>query len=275
MAEEPGSDKKTNGNGNGNGAAAVPPEDEYKLDNDRLRVEVEEARRTPLPWAQTHDPRPDSTYEDDNAWVFTYIDMLTLILTMFVVMLAYAKTDAEEYRELSEAVSREMGKVVQPEAAPVSEEQALAEQLSRTIAQQGLGENVEVLTQAGSIELRLKESILFATAQAELRPEGRAVLDPLVPLLRQDGRAIAVEGHTDNVPIANEVFPSNWELSAARATNVVRHLISQGVAATQLRAIGYADTRPLDDNESVEGRARNRRVSIVISMTAEGAAGAQ
>jgi chemotaxis protein MotB len=273
MAEEPGSDKKTNGDGNG--AAAVPPEDEYKLDNDRLRVELEEARRTPLPWAQTHDPRPDSTYEDDNAWIFTYIDMLTLILTMFVVMLAYAKTDAEEYRELSEAVSREMGHVVQPEAAPVSEEQALAEQLSQTIAQQGLGENVEVLTQAGSIELRLKESILFATAQAELRPEGRAVLDPLVPLLRQDGRAIAVEGHTDNVPIANEVFPSNWELSATRATNVVRHLISQGVAATQLRAIGYADTRPLDDNGTVEGRARNRRVSIVISMTAEGAPVAQ
>lgn len=273
MAEEPGSDKKTNGNGNG--AAGVPPEDEYKLDNDRLRVELEEARRTPLPWAQTHDPRPDSTYEDDNAWVFTYIDMLTLMLTMFVVMLSYAKTDAEEYRELSEAVSREMGKVVQPEAPPVSQEQALAEQLSRTIAQQGLGENVEVLTQAGSIELRLKESILFATAQAELRPEGRAVLDPLVPLLRQDGHAIAVEGHTDNVPIANEVFPSNWELSAARATNVVRHLISQGVVATQLRAIGYADTRPLDDNESVEGRAKNRRVSIVISMTAEGAPVAQ
>lgn len=275
MADEPGS-VKPNGNGNGNGAASAPlPEDEYKLDADRLRVELEEARRTPLPWAQTHDPRPDSSYEDDNAWVFTYIDMLTLILTLFVVMLAYAKTDAEEYRELSEAVSREMGKVVQPEAPPVSQEEALAEQLSRTIAQQGLGENVEVLTQAGSIELRLKESILFATAQAELRPEGRAVLDPLVPLLRQDGRAIAVEGHTDNVPIANEVFPSNWELSAARATNVVRHLISQGVAATQLRAIGYADTRPLDDNGTVEGRARNRRVSIVISMTAEGAPVAQ
>lgn len=251
-----------------NGNGVTTPEDEYKLDADRLRAELEEARRTPLPWAQTHEPRPDSTYEDDNAWVFTYIDMLTLILTMFVVMLAYAKTDSEAYRELSEAVSREMGRVVQPEAAPVSEEQALAEQLSRTIQQQGLGDNVELLTQAGSIELRLKESILFATGRADLRSEGRSLLDQLVPLLRQDGHAIAVEGHTDNVPIATEMFPSNWELSAARATNVVRHLINQGVAARQLRAIGYADTRPLQDNATAAGRAVNRRVSIVISMTA-------
>lgn len=261
---QPGNDSH---NGGSNGGSALP-EDEYTLDADRLRVELEEARRTPLPWAQTHESRPDSTYEDDNAWVFTYIDMLTLILTLFVVMLAYAKTDAEAYRELSEAVSQEMGRVVQPEAAPVSAEQALAEQLSRTILQQGLGENVELLTHAGSIELRLKESILFATGRADLRPEGRGLLDSLVSLLRQDGHAIAVEGHTDNVPIANEMFPSNWELSAARATTVVRHLISQGVTAERLRAIGYADTRPLADNASATGRAENRRVSIVISMTA-------
>ncbi len=257
---------ETPGNNHLNGSSTSLLEDEYRLDTDRLRAELEEARRTPLPWAQTHEARPDSTYEDDNAWVFTYIDMLTLILTLFVVMLAYAKTDAEEYRELSEAVSREMGRVVQPEAQPISEEQALAEQLSQTIVQQGLTDNVELLTHTGSIELRLKDSILFDTGRADLRPEGRHLLDSLVPLLRRDSHAIAVEGHTDNVPIATEMFPSNWELSAARATNVVRHLITQGVAAERLRAIGHADTRPLDDNGSAEGRAKNRRVSLVISM---------
>ncbi len=248
---------------------ATPAADEYALDADRLRAELEEARRTPLPWAQTHEARPDSTYEDDNAWVFTYIDMLTLILTLFVVMLAYAKTDAEQYRELSAAVAQEMGHAAPAAATPPDEEQALAQQLSRTILQQGLGENVELLTHEGSIELRLKESILFATGRADLRPEGRELLDTLVPLLRQDAHAIAVEGHTDNVPIATALFPSNWELSAGRATTVVRHLIGQGVAATQLRAIGYADTRPLDENATEEGRARNRRVSIVISMSPE------
>ncbi|MEW6645784.1 MAG: OmpA family protein [Pseudomonadota bacterium] len=253
-------------NSSGNGAPT--PEDEYHLDADRLRAELEEARRTPLPWAQTHEVRHDSTYEDDSAWVFTYIDMLTLILTLFVLMLAYAKTDSEAYRELSEAVSQEMGHVVQPEAAPVSEDQALAEQFSQTIRQQGLSDNVEVLSHSGSIELRLKESILFATGRADLRPEGRTLLDSLVPLLRQDGHAIAVEGHTDNVPIATEIFPSNWELSAARASNVVRHLIGQGVPGQRLRAIGYADTRPLADNVSAAGRAVNRRVSLVLSLSA-------
>ncbi|GAB4300343.1 MAG: flagellar motor protein MotB [Thiohalomonadaceae bacterium] len=255
-----------NNNSSGNGVPT--PEDAYHLDADRLRAELEEARRTPLPWAQTHEVRHDSTYEDDNAWVFTYIDMLTLILTLFVLMLAYAKTDSEAYRELSEAVSQEMGRVVQPEAAPVSEEQALAEQFGQIIRQQGLSDKVEVLSHTGRIELRLKESILFATGRAELRPEGRTLLDSLVPLLRQDGHAITVEGHTDNVPIATEIFPSNWELSAARASHVVRHLISQGVAAQRLRAIGYADTRPLADNTSAAGRAVNRRVSLVLSLSA-------
>lgn len=255
-------------NDNSSGNGVLTPEDEYHLDADRLRAELGEARRTPLPWAQTHEVRHDSTYEDDNAWVFTYIDMLTLMLTLFVLMLAYAKTDSEAYRELSEAVSQEMGRVVQPEAAPLSEDQALAEQFSQTVRQQGLGDNVEVLTHSGSIELRLKESILFATGRADLRPEGRTLLDSLVPLLRQDGHAIAVEGHTDNVPIATEIFPSNWELSAARASNVVRYLISQGVAAQRLRAIGYADTRPLADNATAAGRAVNRRVSLVLSLAA-------
>lgn len=255
-------------NNNSNGSGMPTPEDEYHLDADRLRAELEEARRTPLPRAQTHEVRPDSTYEDDNAWVFTYIDMLTLILTLFVLMLAYAKTDSEAYRELSVAVSQEMGHVVQPEAAPVDEDQALADQFSETIRQQGLSDSVELLTHTGSIELRLKESILFATGRADLRPGGRGLLDTLVPLLRQDGHAIAVEGHTDNVPIATEIFPSNWELSAARASNVVRHLISQGVPAQRLRAIGYADTRPLADNADAAGRAVNRRVSLLLSLTA-------
>ena len=92
------------------------------------------------------------------------------------------------------------------------------------------------------------------------------MLDKLVPLLARGGHTITVEGHTDNVPISTPQFPSNWELSAARASTVVRHLIARGIPADRLSAVGYADTRPLAANDTEAGRAKNRRVSIIIAV---------
>jgi chemotaxis protein MotB len=89
----------------------------------------------------------------------------------------------------------------------------------------------------------------------------------LAGLLNVIEAPLSVEGHTDNVPIHNPRFPSNWELSTARATAVTRALMTQGIAATRLRAIGYADTRPRDDNDTGVGRDRNRRVSLVLHLS--------
>lgn len=250
-------------------APAPPAEDEYHLDRDRIRAELAESQRSPLRWRLSPGKAPDSTYEEESAWVLTYIDILTLLLTMFVVMLAYAKTDAERYRELSEAVSAEMGQELPFIEVPRAPEMQLAEQIGENIRRQGMLESVDVLTAAGKVELRIRENILFESGQAELRPAGRAVLDQLLPLLRAEGRDITVEGHTDNVPISTERFPSNWELSAARAAIVVRHLIGAGFPPERLSAVGHADTRPLTDNTTAEGRARNRRVALIIGVAAE------
>lgn len=243
-----------------------PPESASAADKDGLAAELEQARRS-LPRHREAFRPPDSRAEDDNAWILTYIDVLTLLLTLFVVMLAYAKTDAEKYRQLSEAVSREMGHVERPVAKPVSEEERLFRELATNIRQQGMANNVEVLTKRGTVELRMKESILFPSGEARLMPQGKQVLDKLVPLLAQGGHTITVEGHTDNVPISTEQFPSNWELSAARASMVVRHLIARGIPADRLSAVGYADTRPLAANDTEAGRAKNRRVSLIIAVT--------
>nr|WP_163503733.1 OmpA family protein [Halomonas socia] len=100
--------------------------------------------------------------------------------------------------------------------------------------------------------------------QADLTGDGRRVLDGLLGMLKTfDGR-ISVEGHTDDVPIATPRFPSNWELSGAHAIAVVRHLQEQEVPESRLRAIGYADTQPLESNATPEGRAANRRVELVL-----------
>lgn len=247
----------------------APASSVTSLEKEQLLAELEPARHS-LPSRHREIYRPaDFSAEDDNAWVLTYIDVLTLLLTLFVVLLAYAKTDAEKYRQLSEAVSKEMGQVERPVAKPISEQERLFRELSRNISQQGMGSNVEVLAKRGTVELRMKESILFPSAQARLMLQGEQVLDKLVPLLEQGRHAISVEGHTDNVPIDTPQFPSNWELSSARASTVVRHLIARGIPANRLTAVGYADTRPLADNDTAEGRARNRRVSIIIAVTAQ------
>jgi len=123
---------------------------------------------------------------------------------------------------------------------------------------------VDMTRQDRQIRLEIKDTLLFESASAALKPQATIVLQKLVDLLGRHPGRIAVEGHTDDLPIATARYPSNWELSAARASTVARYLIQHGIAADRVQAIGYADTRPRTANESTDGRARNRRVSLVM-----------
>ena len=147
-----------------------------------------------------------------------------------------------------------------PEPVAPPQEHALASDL---------GEGIEVIVNEGSISFRISSELLFASAEAELAEAGLDVLDRLVPTLAGNAYRILVEGHTDNLPISTARFPSNWELSSARASSVVRYLQLNGIAATRMSATGFADTRPLADNASAAGRAGNRRVELVM-QTAPG-----
>jgi chemotaxis protein MotB len=123
---------------------------------------------------------------------------------------------------------------------------------------------VRVIETSRGVTIEINDSILFSPGQALLQPPlikaMRAIADVLVPT----DFPITIEGHTDNVPIKTPQFPSNWELSAVRATTVLRLFADSGVAAERLTAIGYADTRPVEPNLLADGRARNRRVTIMI-----------
>jgi chemotaxis protein MotB len=196
----------------------------------------------------------------DSSWILIYIDLLTLLLTMFVLMLSYAKTDMEKFRDASEAIAEEISQTTG------DEKQTLSRQLLASITESGMAENIEVLPAQGTVELRMREQVLFASGFADLTTDGKAVLRKLTPLLQKDQHFITVEGHTDNVPIATQQYPTNWELSAARATQVVRFLIANGIDSRHTRAIGYADTKPVADNHSIAGRSQNRRVSLIIEI---------
>ena len=123
---------------------------------------------------------------------------------------------------------------------------------------------VKVTQSNRGISVEINASVLFASGQAQLRPESGRALQQVAKVLAPTGQGIQVEGYTDDVPISTTLFPSNWELSAARASSVVRLFSENGVAEQRLSVIGYGPNRPATGNETPEGRARNRRVTVMI-----------
>jgi chemotaxis protein MotB len=130
----------------------------------------------------------------------------------------------------------------------------------------GIGKEIEFDLQGRGLVIRIvTDQVLFNPGKAELQPGGVAILDVVANALATIDNNISIEGHTDSQPISTAQFPSNWELSTARATSVLRYLIDQHhLDPGRLSAAGYADTHPIDDNQTVQGAARNRRVEIVI-----------
>lgn len=218
--------------------------------------------------------------EEDTAWLVTYLDMMTILLTVFVVMLAYSTFQPDKFARLKEAVSEEIGKEAKPAAKATTESRhdpasLLAQKLAKQLVDAGLTDAVKMEVEDRRLTLQMQEKILFASGHAELNDQGQGVLNRLAPTFMAPGQMISVEGHTDNIPISTGIFPSNWELSAARATRVVRYLAERGVPAGRLRAIGYGDTRPIASNADDQGRTANRRVSIVIDLAIVGNPAAQ
>ena len=123
---------------------------------------------------------------------------------------------------------------------------------------------VRVIETSRGVSIEINDSILFSPGQALLQPPLVKAMQGIAEVLAPTDFPVIIEGHTDNVPIRNAQFPSNWELSAVRATTVLRLFADAGVAAERLTAIGYADTRPVEPNLLADGRARNRRVTILI-----------
>lgn len=147
----------------------------------------------------------------------------------------------------------------------VSELNGVREQIQAVADAQGLGDKIAFRFEGrGLVVTVLDDSVLFEPGQATLQPPGLAILDLVTASLMALPNDIAIEGHTDSRPISTSRYPSNWELSTARATSVLRYMLLQGFDPARISASGYADTRPVADNATPEGQSANRRVEIVI-----------
>lgn len=216
---------------------------------------------------------PVSSGESDGeAWLVSYLDVLTLLITLFVLLLSLAGNGlAVSGSQHGGEASRHITTPAQLSAAAVGGGPG---PLSAGLKPrhdglqprfQGLEiEGVSVDEGGQGVTLRIDDNLLFTSGQAELIAGGETVLTSLVELIETFDGEVSVEGHTDSIPISTARFPSNWELSTARAISVLRYLAGAGIDPARLRAVGYADTRPLESNHSAEGRAANRRVELLL-----------
>jgi chemotaxis protein MotB len=226
--------------------------------------------------------------DNHERWLVSYADFITLLFAFFVVMYAISSVNESKYRVLSNALVDAFGSPIaglrgtvaaapgspdlplRPRAVPdaMRREKGRMTEMARDILQvleplvkQG---KVRVTQTSLGLNVEINDSVLFAPGQARLSALSSRALIAIAALLQDDDHAIQVEGHTDTQAIRSEMFPSNWELSAARAGSVVRLLADNGIAEDRLTAVGHGTTQAIADNRTAAGRQRNRRVVIMV-----------
>ncbi|MDA3875937.1 MAG: OmpA family protein [Halothiobacillus sp.] len=307
-----------------NQAATEAPDAE--LIRQQIQAEINLANQNAVftrPWHEGWEADVQIIEDDQSYWLLTMVDLMTLLLTLFVLLAAYAY----QSKDATIAAQSSSGSAVQaqakvdrtptPQTGPIPttatspgetptqgnipqagnaligkagtsplESHPLPPTATRpddppvdnkTTDQQarnlfaGLGQDVDVSVVKGRVNLRVKDNILFSSGDAALSGPVQTLINKLADRLKSGTYPISVQGHTDDRPIHTLQYPSNWELSAARAASVVQQLISQGVQPGRLSAVGYADTHPLVPNTTSTERAENRRVDLELQLPAQAA----
>ncbi len=215
------------------------------------------------------------------AWMATYGDMVTLLLCFFVLLFSFATLDVQKFEAIAKSMNGSLGVLDSgmtltmdpfinsfPSDSPteeVEEFQKLYEQMSEYVKENNLEASITLRLDERGLLVRFMDDVLFDSGKADLTPKAREIINKVAEIIKQNDKNVRVEGHTDNVPINTSRFPSNWELSTTRAVNVVKYLIEgNGIESKRLSASGYSDQHPVDDNNTHEGRQKNRRVDMVI-----------
>jgi chemotaxis protein MotB len=242
----------------------------------------------------------EETSDNNDRWLVSYADFITLLFAFFVVMYALSSVNDGKYRVLSNSlVSAFKSTSANPISFQSADLQSIIEQTSQHVEKNTVSPAIlndkkearinrqkkmktmakdillalEPLVQDGKVRVtqnalgitvEINASVLFSPGKAQLAESSSLSLSAVAQVVKDHDHDIHVEGHTDNIPIHTHTFPSNWELSTARASSVIRLFIANGVAAHRMTAIGYAENKPVETNATLEGRKRNRRVAVMI-----------
>jgi len=236
---------------------------------------------------------PEPEKDKSERWMLTYSDLITLLLTFFIILYSISQQDAAKFQQISESLNGALdgSKDIVGESPGISQipgnngfhldvsnadkEKAehnklkeIKKKVEEMAKKEGLQSSISVTLEERGVAIRIVDRVLFESGYADLTPQADKILRSIGKILyTSQGQYIRIEGHTDNVPMSGR-FASNWELSASRATNVLRLFIDKaGINPKILSAVGYGEYRPLANNSTDEGRTKNRRVEIVILNT--------
>ena len=237
--------------------------------------------------------RGEEEAHNDERWLLTYADMITLLMALFMVLFSISSVNISKFKDLQHSLQdafsgrilpggrsiKQAGgssRIAQPAEtpSPASSQSAaeqedfkrLQKQIDAYAARHGLSTKISTRVDGRGLHVRvLTDKLFFASGAADIQPAGLAIVGKLAALFAAERKhPVQVEGHTDVQPIHSDRFPTNWELSAARASSVVRTMVDDGVVAGRLSAVGRAYLDPIADNATDAGRARNRRVEFLL-----------
>ncbi|WP_027624824.1 flagellar motor protein MotB [Clostridium lundense] len=221
-----------------------------------------------------------------NEWLATYSDTVTLLLTFFILLYSFSSVDAQKFKQVASAFQSVLagdsgetifdfnmkngdvplvGETTKMGTATGGRENELYDKVRDYVQKNDLQGSVQIKNDTKGVIIEVKDSILFETAQAQIKNNSLPILEKLNKLIASFPNSIIVEGHTDNIPINNYKYDSNWELSTARAVNVLRYFVeTRKQNPSRFTAAGYGEFKPLYPNDTDEHRAKNRRVNILI-----------
>jgi len=230
------------------------------------------------------DEKKKQAEEDDEpsspAWMATFADMMMLLMSFFVLIMSFSTMEVDKFKLAMGSLKGALGTLgVQKELRPsqswfspktqnshqLKQKSVLdhIEKMREQIKKKGLEDQIGIEEEGGEVYIQLKESMLFDSGKAQLKPTYLDLLSLIAKTLFKDAKQIRVEGHTDNLPIQTKEYRSNWELSIHRALNVVKHFVNhENIHPAKLVIAGFGEHKPLVANDSPENRAKNRRVLL-------------
>jgi len=221
---------------------------------------------------------------DTLAWMVTFSDLITLMFTFFVLLLSLCSLEAGKIQQMQSAASDAIGalyegkysevgmKIIMSSKKKIDEEALKSENLFKQFSglkmkalDENMSGNMEFQQLERGYSLVVRDDLLFSAGRDKLKPEGVSVLREIGVSLKEFGGKVLVEGHTDDLPVSTGRFPSNWELSTARAVTIAKYFVEEAEVDPEiLSAVGYGDSKPKVSNDTPENRGKNRRVEIII-----------
>lgn len=222
----------------------------------------------------------EEEHENSERWLLTYSDLITLLMIFFVIMFATSNVDAKKFKEISDSfngafgegtaiIASSSGSSIENSNLVVNDtdkNDSIESKLEEYLEESNISNGVTVDKDDRGVRLSIQDTLSFDLGEDTIKEEFKSHIIDIGNIISQFDKKVYVEGHTDTTPIHNDKFSSNWQLSSGRASNVAELLSNNTtIPKSNIVAVGYGEYRPVYDNSTEEGRARNRRVDIIIS----------